>query len=199
MATMVSLVVIVGSYLIGNILTGPLVARYRTGVDLRQVGSKNVGATNVARSLGLRLGFLVLVLDALKGFIPVLGAKLLQQSDLVIVIAGIAVVVGHDWPIFARFHGGKGVATSLGVLLAISPKVAITLTLIWLVVVYFTRYVSLGSLMAGVSLPLVMLLFGMERVYVIGGVIMAIMATVRHRSNIQRLVGGSELKIGQRK
>jgi glycerol-3-phosphate acyltransferase PlsY len=77
--------------------------------------------------------------------------------------------------------------------------VAITLTLIWLVVVYFTRYVSLGSLMAGVSLPLVMLLFGMERVYVIGGVIMAIMATVRHRSNIQRLVGGSELKIGQRK
>lgn len=199
MATMVSLVVIVGSYLIGNILTGPLVARYRTGIDLRQVGSKNVGATNVARSLGLRLGFLVLVLDALKGFIPVLGAKLLQQSDLVIVIAGIAVVVGHDWPIFARFHGGKGVATSLGVLLAISPKVAITLTLIWLVVVYFTRYVSLGSLMAGVSLPLVMLLFGMERVYVIGGVIMAIMATVRHRSNIQRLVGGSELKIGQRK
>ncbi|MCK9222774.1 MAG: glycerol-3-phosphate 1-O-acyltransferase PlsY [Limnochordia bacterium] len=199
MATMVSLVVIVGSYLIGNILTGPLVARYRTGIDLRQVGSKNVGATNVARSLGLRLGFLVLVLDALKGFIPVLGAKLLQQSDLVIVIAGIAVVVGHDWPIFARFHGGKGVATSLGVLLAISPKVAITLTLVWLVVVYFTRYVSLGSLMAGVSLPLVMLLFGMERVYVIGGVIMAIMATVRHRSNIQRLVGGSELKIGQRK
>lgn len=200
MATVVSLLVILGSYLMGNILTGPLVARYRTGIDLRQVGSRNVGATNVARSLGIRLGFLVLFLDALKGFIPLFVARLLNQSDVVLAIAAVAVVLGHDWPVFARFQGGKGVATSLGVLVAIAPKVALVLTLIWLLVVYFSRFVSLGSLVVAVLLPFTMLVFRMSTAYVVAGAILGIMAIVRHWSNIQRLRDGSELKfkLGQR-
>ncbi|HHV43856.1 MAG TPA: glycerol-3-phosphate 1-O-acyltransferase PlsY [Firmicutes bacterium] len=200
MATVVSLLVILGSYLMGNILTGPLVARYRTGIDLRQVGSRNVGATNVARSLGIRLGFLVLFLDALKGFIPLFVARLLNQSDVVLAIAAVAVVLGHDWPVFARLQGGKGVATSLGVLVAIAPKVALVLTLIWLLVVYFSRFVSLGSLVVAVLLPFTMLVFRMSTAYVVAGAILGIMAIVRHWSNIQRLRDGSELKfkLGQR-
>ena len=200
MATVVSLLVILGSYLMGNILTGPLVAQYRTGIDLRQVGSRNVGATNVARSLGIRLGFLVLFLDALKGFIPLFVARLLNQSDVVLAIAAVAVVLGHDWPVFARLQGGKGVATSLGVLVAIAPKVALVLTLIWLLVVYFSRFVSLGSLVVAVLLPFTMLVFRMSTAYVVAGAILGIMAIVRHWSNIQRLRDGSELKfkLGQR-
>ena len=113
---------------------------------------------------------------------------------------GVAVVLGHDWPVFARLQGGKGVATSLGVLVAIAPKVALVLTLIWLLVVYFSRFVSLGSLVVAALLPFTMLVFRMSTAYVVAGAILGIMAIVRHWSNIQRLRDGSELKfkLGQR-
>ncbi|HET6146011.1 MAG TPA: glycerol-3-phosphate 1-O-acyltransferase PlsY [Polyangia bacterium] len=182
------------SYLVGSIPTGLLVARAR-GVDLRSVGSGNIGATNVARALGRGWAIAVLVGDALKGFLPVfIGRHFLPQlSPEVVALAGLAAIVGHMFTIFLRGRGGKGVATSLGVALAISPPAALCGFGLYLLAYLTLRISSVGSLLGMWSFPIFgWLLGGVARPYLWLSIGTAALVTVRHRANIARLMKGEE-------
>jgi glycerol-3-phosphate acyltransferase PlsY len=181
-------------YLLGSIPTGVLVAR-RRGVDLRTVGSGNIGATNVARALGRRAGVLVLVLDALKGLAAVLLALALRPSEPWLAGAGLAAVVGHLFPVWLRLQGGKGVATSVGVLLGLLPAAGAAAALAYLLVYGKTRTSSLGSLTAATAglfaAPFVA--SSVPRLALAGVLFLTIVVT--HRENIARLVRGEEGRV----
>lgn len=187
-------------YLVGSFPSGVLLARRMKGVDLRLQGSGNVGATNAFRALGLAGGLLVLAADLLKGYLAVSLAALALAPDLLLpmvkVACGLAAIAGHNWSVFLRFRGGKGVATSFGVLLGLTPLVAAMAGLLWVSVVLLTRYSSLASLAALVSVPILMIVYGDSMVYVAFGVLAAAFALYRHRGNIQRLLKGQELALG---
>jgi acyl phosphate:glycerol-3-phosphate acyltransferase len=182
------------AYLGGSIPTGLLVARAR-GVDLRAVGSGNIGATNVARALGRGWAIAVLIGDALKGFVPVfVGRTLLPGlSAGVVALAGLAAIVGHMFTIFLRGRGGKGVATSLGVALAISPPAALCGFALYIAVYLTLRISSVGSLLGIWSFPFfAYLMGGVARPYLALSIATALLVTIRHRANIARLVRGEE-------
>lgn len=186
------------AYLVGSIPTGLLVARAR-GVDLRSVGSGNIGATNVARALGRGWAIAVLIADALKGFLPVffgrhLGRHFLPQlSPEAVALAGLAAIVGHMFTVFLRGRGGKGVATSLGVALAISPPAALCGFGLYLLAYFTVRISSVGSLLGMWSFPVfAWLLGGVARPYLWLSIGTAALVTVRHRANIARLMKGEE-------
>ncbi len=184
----------VGAYLVGSIPTGMLVARAR-GVDLRAVGSGNIGATNVARALGRGFAIAVLIGDALKGFLPVfIGRRYLTQlPPAAIALAGLAAIVGHMFTVFLRGRGGKGVATSLGVALAISPLAALCGFGLYVLAYVTTRISSVGSLLGIWSFPLfATLLGGVPRPYLALSIGTAALVTVRHRANLARLWRGEE-------
>lgn len=183
-----------GSYLVGSIPTGLIVARAR-GVDLRSVGSGNIGATNVARAMGRGFAIAVLLGDALKGFLPVfLGRHYLRAlSPAAVSLAGLAAIVGHMFTIFLRGRGGKGVATSLGVALAISPLAALCGFGLYLLAYLTTRISSIGSLLGIWSFPVfATLLGGVPRAYLALSIGTAILVTIRHRTNLKRLWRGEE-------
>jgi len=183
------------AYLSGSILFGEVVARLK-GVNLREVGSGNVGATNVSRVLGKKFGVLVFFLDMLKGFVPTaLALKLYGLESEVIMFVGVGSVMGHMFPIFHRFRGGKGVATAFGVLLSVSFKIALVLLVLWACVLYWKRYVSLASITASALAPLLFLLFGYPPHILLMGVIVAGLIVYRHKPNIERLLRGQELKV----
>jgi len=186
-------VVLLISYLLGSIPFGYLVGRKRK-VDLRRHGSGNIGATNAFRVLGPEAGFLVLICDVAKGFLPVLIANNLF-GPFYGVGAGLAVMAGHNWSVFLRFKGGKGVATSAGVLLALMPGVVLIAFIIWLLVVLFTGYVSLGSILAAVAVPFIALILHVPWEYYIFAVPAPIIVIIRHLSNIRRLQAGTENRI----
>ena len=180
-------------YLCGSIPFGLLLAR-RAGVDVRRVGSGNIGATNVARSTSNRLGLATLALDAAKGAVPVALARWLA-NDQVAACAGLAAFLGHVFPLYLRFSGGKGVATALGVLLGLSAWLALAALAVFAVVLLACRYVSAASVAAGIAAAAVALvLFGWTEY---GIAVIAIVALViwRHRANVQRLRSGTEHKI----
>jgi acyl phosphate:glycerol-3-phosphate acyltransferase len=182
------------AYLGGSIPTGLIVARAR-GVDLRSVGSGNIGATNVARALGRGFAIAVLVGDALKGFVPVfVGRKLLPPlSPAAVALAGLAAIVGHMFTIFLRGRGGKGVATSLGVALAISPLAALCGFGLYILTYLTLRISSVGSLLGIWSFPVfASLLGGVPRPYLALSIGTAALVTVRHRANLARLFRGEE-------
>lgn len=186
-------------YLIGSIPTGLLVSRRMGGVDLRKVGSGNIGATNAFRALGPTGGLLVLAGDGLKGFLAVQLALFALAPGLLLpvvqVLFGGAAIVGHNWSLFLGFKGGKGIATSLGVLLALSPEVAAMAALLWVAVVALTRYSSLASLAAAVAVPILMIVQGENPVYLVFGILAAAFALYRHQGNLQRLMKGEELAL----
>ncbi len=183
------------SYLLGSVLFGEIIARYK-GVDIRSVGSGNVGATNVSRALGKKYGALVFFLDMLKGFIPTaIAVSSFGLNSIFVFTVGIASILGHMYPVFSNFKGGKGVATSFGVVLAISFKVALILLIIWGVVLYWKRYVSLASITASVIAPFIFLLGGFPFSVILLSVISAILIVYRHKENIERLRKGEELKV----
>ena len=188
------LVSIVG-YFLGSISFSVLVSRGR-GVDIFKEGSGNPGATNVKRVLGSKLGNLVFVLDGLKGFIATAWPFLIFSKDISLqlgIIALVASIVGHSFSIFLRFRGGKGVATSMGGLLAIMPLALIFGVLIWLVLFYTTRVVALASIAFGLSLPLsTCFLYAMNDPRVTLGMLLGLLIVFRHRSNITRLLQGKE-------
>jgi glycerol-3-phosphate acyltransferase PlsY len=170
------------------------VARAR-GVDLRSVGSGNIGATNVARALGRGFAIAVLIGDALKGFLPVFIGRhyLTQLSPAAVALAGLAAIVGHMFTVFLRGRGGKGVATSLGVALAISPPAALCGFGLYLLAYATTRISSIGSLLGMWSFPLfAWLLGGVPRAYLALSIGTAVLVTIRHRTNLQRLWRGEE-------
>ncbi len=191
---------VLGAYLLGAVPFGLLVVRAVTGRDIRKEGSGNIGASNVYRVAGPAIGVLVLALDLLKGVLPVVVSQRLGLGSLTTVMAGLAAIAGHNWSVFLRGAGGKGVATSYGVLLALSPVAGLIAAAIWVAVILITRYASLASLLGVLSVPVVMRLRAEPAVHLAFGVAIVIFAFYRHRANIQRLIAGEELPLfGARK
>jgi glycerol-3-phosphate acyltransferase PlsY len=186
------------AFFLGSIPFGILVARLiDPDVDLRSVGSGNIGATNVARAVGKAGGILTLLLDLGKGIFAMTLANLFVEGnvDLWLALVGGAVFLGHVFPVHMNFRGGKGVATALGIVLFLSPVTALILVILFSLVVYFTRYVSLGSLCAALALPPMMALLATSRHYLTLSLVMTFLVFFTHRDNISRLFGGQERKI----
>lgn len=177
-------------YLCGSIPFGLLLAR-RAGVDVRRVGSGNIGATNVARSTSTRLGLATLALDAAKGALPVALARWLA-NDQVAACAGLAAFLGHVFPVSLRFAGGKGVATALGVLATLSPAVAAVALLVFVAVFAVSRFVSAASIAAALGAAAAAALLGYPGAIVATIVVMTVVVVVRHRQNLARLRAGTE-------
>ncbi len=192
---MLGVLLVLFSYLLGAITFGEIIARIK-GVNLKEIGSGNVGATNVSRALGKKYGVLVFFLDMLKGFIPThLAIKLFGLSSVWVTLTGLGAVLGHMFPIFFGFRGGKGVATAFGVLLAVSPKVALFSFLVWILVVSFTRYVSLGSITASLSAVFFLMVSDMPNNICIMALLIAFLIIFKHKDNISRLLSGTEHRI----
>jgi len=189
------LLILILSYVIGSIPNGLIVGKMLGDVDLRQFGSKNIGATNAFRVLGPWPALLVFLTDAAKGVAGVYLGQFLVGSPLALLAGGIAAIAGHNWSVFLGFKGGRGVATGLGVIAVLSPKVTLIVFLVWALIVYFTRYVSLGSIVAAALVPILMLFLGEIYEFLIFGLIAALFVIVRHKPNIERLLKGEELKI----
>lgn len=204
MATYVIIAII--AYAIGSISFSVIFSKKFAGFDVREKGSKNAGSTNVLRTVGKKAAALTLVCDALKGVVAVLLAvlagKIVKNLDnaLLVQISGIAVIIGHTFPIFFGFKGGKGVATSLGVLLIVNWQIGLICLVFALVVMMLTKMVSAGSVMAAILFPVLTLFIAKEYFiiqgnYLIFSVIMALIVMFNHRSNIKRLLNGTENKI----
>jgi glycerol-3-phosphate acyltransferase PlsY len=188
------IIVVTISYLIGSILTGEIVARFKK-VNIRSQGSGNVGATNVYRSMGSLFGAVVLLGDVFKGVVAVSIGRALGAAygfDLA-VIGAVMVIIGHNWSVFAGFHGGKGIATSLGVIIALTP-ISLTVVLpIWILFFLLSGFVSLASVLAAVGYPISALLFYFGNWYIfVLAIVLAILAIYRHRGNLVRLTRGQE-------
>lgn len=194
----VLLAVIMG-YLIGSVPTGYLIVKAKTGEDIRKVGSGSTGATNVKRVLGKKWFFIVMLLDAIKGALPVVLAVMLLPAyakyGITPVAAAIAVLLGHSKSIFLGFTGGKSVASGVGTILALNFPVGLIIAAIWALVTWTSKYVSLGSIIALAVSPVLMFLFKQPIGYVVYCVIGAIYITWLHRENIKRLVKGEENKV----
>lgn len=189
------------AYLIGSIPTGFLMTKIFVGADIRNAGSKNVGATNVYRVAGKLPGFLTLIIDIIKGIIVVtLVADFfytyLPDVDYIFyrTLLGLIAILGHIYSVFLKFKGGKGVATTIGVTAAIAPLVLLTSLAVWLIVFILTSYVSLGSLVFGMALPISALLFNQPFYVVIFCVILCMINTYKHKDNIKRLLKREENK-----
>jgi acyl phosphate:glycerol-3-phosphate acyltransferase len=188
--------IVVSAYLLGAVPFGLLLARSVAGVDVRAAGSGNIGATNVARSAGKTLGIVTLALDTAKGAAPVLVADHVFHFPLeVVAAAGLATVVGHVFPIYLAFKGGKGVATSLGVFAAIAPIPTLIAAAVFIATFAIARVVSLGSLLASLTLLAVIVAHDGRREVIALAVVIVVIVFARHRGNIERLVKRSENKI----
>ena len=183
------------AYLIGSIPSGLILGKLFWHTDLREYGSHNIGATNAWRTLGKGAGIAVFIADSLKGQAGVALGLVLAGTPLAAVLGGLFAIIGHSFSIFLGFHGGKGVATSLGVLTMLMGDVTFIVFVVWFTIVYMTRYVSLGSVVAGFLTPILAALYGYPMEYVLFTVIAAILVIVRHRENIKRLMNGTENKI----
>lgn len=183
------------SYLLGSIPNGLILGKAIWGVDLRQHGSKNIGATNAWRTIGKAGGISIFALDFLKGAISAYLGLHLGGSELAGVLCGILAIAGHSWSVFLAFKGGKGVATGLGVIAALMPMVTLIVFAVWFAIVYFTGYVSLGSIVGAALVPILTLFFGLHTEFLILGLIAAVFIIYRHKSNIERLLNGTESKI----
>jgi glycerol-3-phosphate acyltransferase PlsY len=188
------------AYLLGSISFSYLIARWVKGVDIREHGSGNAGATNTLRVLGKGPAILVLLLDALKGLVAVyVGYVLVGEQPWILALCGMLAIIGHNWPIFLRFRGGKGVATTIGVVIALFFYAGLISGIIAIILIVITRFVSLGSLVFTASLPFVLLGFQdyYPSAYFWLSIVMALFAIIRHRNNIKSLFQGTERKIGE--
>lgn len=200
---LVYLVIIVVAYLLGNISTSYIIGKKLAGVDIRTQGSGNAGSTNVMRTMGKKAGAMAFGGDVLKGMVAVGFARILSHytnTDQVTCayIAVVFVVMGHNWPAFLGFKGGKGVATSLGAMLGINPILALSCLAVFIVIVAVTKYVSLGSVLSICMSPILMLITNNQKGILVT-LFLAISVAYTHRENIKRLLNGTERKIGQKK
>jgi glycerol-3-phosphate acyltransferase PlsY len=193
---------VVASYLVGSLSFAVLISRWMGLADPRSYGSGNPGATNVLRSGNKAAALLTLAFDALKGYVPVLAALLLQErlnlGPFTIALVGLAAFLGHLWPVFFRFQGGKGVATAAGVLMALNPVLGAATLASWLLIAVFFRYSSLASLVAAVFAPFFQLLIWGMKPAMLCIVPMSLLLVWRHGANIRKLLAGTESKIGQK-
>jgi len=205
-------ILIIGAYLLGSVPFSLIIAKAH-GKDLRSIGSGNIGATNLARALGRRWAYFCFCLDVLKGLVPMLAATCALSSPptitqlLITLAVGCAAILGHIFPIYIKFKGGKGVATSFGVALGLWPYYTLCAVIafaIWSVVVLLTRYISLASIVASVAFPITLILaivltpswyFANLWPLLFAAIVIPIMVIVRHRQNIKRLIAGTETKI----
>ncbi len=195
---MMAAIAAVGGYLLGSIPWGLVLTRMAGMGDIRQIGSGNIGATNVLRTGNKFLAFLTLVLDASKGAVAAL--IFMQMSELAGIVAAFAAVVGHNFPVWLGFKGGKGVATTLGALVAVSWPVGVLTCCVWLIVAGAFRYSSLASILSIVASPVIAWWFGGGNYPVaIMAAGLALLSVIRHKDNIRRLIKGEESKIGQKK
>lgn len=214
---MLPLTLIVLSYLIGSIPFSYLVARVASGKDIREAGSRNVGATNVARTAGKGAGIVALLLDIAKGYGAVTVARWivlrpdwpfatvspspLHSREMWIALAGLIAVLAHMFPVWLRFHGGKGVATAAGVFLTLDPVVVAAAALVFLIVILSTRFVSLASILSAASIPIFMRFLAHNVPFwrIAISIVIAIAVITKHHSNISRLTQGTERRMGERK
>jgi glycerol-3-phosphate acyltransferase PlsY len=194
----VSLWLVPLGYVSGSIPFGLLIAKASKGVDVRGIGSGNIGATNVLRAAGKGAAALTLALDMLKGWAPVALGRIVGASDAQVAGVALAAFLGHLYPVFLRFRGGKGVATFLGVLLALLPKVAFLVAGVWLLIAAVFRYSSLAALVAAAASPLLVWLLDGRRGFVALAVVLSGFILIRHRENMRRLLAGEERRIGRR-
>jgi glycerol-3-phosphate acyltransferase PlsY len=198
--TLAALPWFVAAYLVGAFPTSYVAGKLFKGIDLREHGSKNLGATNVYRVLGWKFAVPVAIVDILKGTLPVVAfAPRVSDSALVAMLVGAMAVVGHVFSVFVGGKGGKGVATSAGVMLGLAPAAVGICMLIWLVLVRTTGYVSLGSMLGAVALPIgIQVLHPGRRELVLPSVVLAALIVFLHRANIKRLLNGTENRFGRR-
>jgi glycerol-3-phosphate acyltransferase PlsY len=186
------------AYLCGSIPTGVLLTR-RLGIDIRKTGSGNVGATNVARSVGKKIGLLTLLGDALKGLVPVVLVRILGLGDVALGCAAVAALLGHMFSPFLQFSGGKGVATGLGVFLGMAPQAILIALVVFLATFAASRIVSLASIIATAVFPVLLMWFSYPTPHIWAGMLVACLIIIRHKENVVRLLKGEEAKfsVGQ--
>ena len=192
-----ALLILAIGYLLGSMPNGYLAGRWLKGIDLRQCGSGSTGATNVLRNVGKAPALVVFLLDVGKGALAVLLAKSFGLNDWVQVLAGLAALAGHIWPVWLGWKGGKAVATGLGMFLGLAWPVGLACFGLFMAVISLSRIVSLSSVVAALGLPLLMLAAGQSSAYMVVSLVASLMVLWRHRSNIQRLIAGTEPRIGQ--
>lgn len=193
------LVTLILAYIIGSIPTGYIIVKAKTGQDIRTVGSGSTGATNVKRVLGKNWFFIVMALDAIKGALPVILAKLFVTAGISLglapVIAAVAVIIGHSKSCFLGFKGGKSVASGVGTILALNWMVGLIIAVVWGIITYATKYVSVGSMIALFISPFLMYFLGAPIAYVAYCALGAVYIIYLHRENIKRLINGNENKV----
>ena len=191
--------IIISCYLLGSIPFGYIVGKLFKKIDIREFGSGNIGATNALRILGPALASFVAIGDIGKGIFSIYLVQYFNIDNLLILtIAGLAVICGHDWSLFLGFKGGKGIATTFGVVFALNPTISILALIIWGVVVITTRYVSLASIFAVISIFIFTILFKQPYEYIVFSAIIMILGIFNHRENIKRLKSKKERKIGEK-
>ncbi|MDH7601745.1 MAG: glycerol-3-phosphate 1-O-acyltransferase PlsY [Armatimonadota bacterium] len=198
---MTHFLVLTACYLMGAIPFGLIVGKMVKGVDIRKFGSGNIGATNVYRTLGAGPALLVFVLDTAKGFLSVVLCKSLALGDWFVVAGGLLAVMGHTFSVFLRFSGGRGVATALGVIIGLTPAIAAVALGLWILVVAISKYISVASILAAISVPILMILWKSMRVpqpYIVLACTAAAAIVLRHIPNMRRLASGTEPRIGQK-
>jgi glycerol-3-phosphate acyltransferase PlsY len=196
---MKSVLVIMGCYLLGSIPFGYIVGKVFKKVDIREFGSGNIGATNVLRILGPSLASFAVIGDIGKGILSIYLVRFFNIDNLLIfTIAGLAVICGHDWSLFLGFKGGKGIATTLGVVLALNPIIAILAVIVWVIVIILTRYASLSSIFAVISILVFTILLKQPYEYIMFSTIVMILGIFKHKDNIERLKSKKERKIGEK-
>ena len=195
---MSSYILIVFAYLLGSVPVGVLLARMK-GADPRKVGSGNIGATNVMRAAGKTTGVLTLAGDILKGLLPVSVAFTMEEPVIMVAAIGLAAFLGHLFPLFLRFKGGKGVATALGVYLRLDPFAVVITVIVFVLVLLKWRFVSLGSLVGVAAMPLLLYLLNAPDYYVYLSLIIGTLIFIKHKDNIRRLLAGTENKMGRSK
>ena len=182
-------------YLFGSIPSGLWIVKSIHGIDIREYGSHNIGATNVFRTVGIPTALAVLISDMAKGMAACFIAQYLYDMNFLTVIAAIGTILGHNYSLFLGLKGGKGVATGLGLLVYLMPEVSGISFGIWLIIVLLTRYVSLGSILASFTTPLLAWYFGYPRSYIALAMVCGLFILIRHKENIIRLINGCENKI----
>jgi glycerol-3-phosphate acyltransferase PlsY len=193
------LLLVVAAYVVGSLPTALLVVRRSTGEDIRTTGSGNIGATNATRAAGFRVGAIVTVVDVAKGALPVWAMSVFNPASVWLAAAMLAAVIGHCFPVWLRFRGGKGVATGFGAFLVLSPQTALAALLLWVVVLALSRLVSVASMVASAAFPVLLAFIDSPNPVILGAVsAAAVLIILRHTSNIRNLVAGEEPKIGER-
>ena len=192
-----SAIVALCSYLIGSIPTGYIVVKIKTGKDIRQTGSGSMGATNVKRVLGTKWFFIILLLDGIKGIIPVCLTKLFLNdlNGFYPALSSLFTIIGHTLPIYIGFKGGKSVATGIGTIIGLNPIIGVVTALIWAILTYLTRYVSVGSIIAVLIAPLLMYFYNAPVYFFLVCIINAMWIICAHSANILRLIKGEENKV----